>query len=149
LHILCLFAVDIHPSAVVDNTATIGAGTKRLVATLVLIGTNATFIQMYTILDASTVGNNTVICPVAWLESVVILGMIVLFILMRLLVQTALVSDLSTTRGLVKIPQIGNVIIGNGEIGANSCVDRGKFSSTVLGDGCKIDNLVQIGITVN
>jgi UDP-3-O-[3-hydroxymyristoyl] glucosamine N-acyltransferase len=44
-------------------------------------------------------------------------------------------------RGLVKIPQIGNVIIGNNvEIGANSCVDRGKFSSTVLGDGCKIDS---------
>jgi UDP-3-O-[3-hydroxymyristoyl] glucosamine N-acyltransferase len=38
------------------------------------------------------------------------------------------------------------VIIGNGvEIGANSCVDRGKFSATVVGDGCKIDNLVQIG----
>jgi len=48
-------------------------------------------------------------------------------------------------RGLVKIPQIGNVIIGNAvEIGANSCVDRGKFSSTIIGDGCKIDNLVQI-----
>jgi len=47
--------------------------------------------------------------------------------------------------GLQKIPQIGNVVIGNGvEIGANSCVDRGKFSSTILGDGCKIDNLVQI-----
>jgi len=38
------------------------------------------------------------------------------------------------------------VVIGNSvEIGANSCVDRGKFSSTVIGDGCKIDNLVQIG----
>jgi len=49
-------------------------------------------------------------------------------------------------RGLVKIPHIGNVVIGNAvEIGANSCVDRGKFSSTVIGDGCKIDNLVQIG----
>ena len=49
-------------------------------------------------------------------------------------------------RGLVKIPHIGNVVIGNAvEIGANSCVDRGKFSSTILGDGCKIDNLVQIG----
>lgn len=48
-------------------------------------------------------------------------------------------------RGLVKIPQIGNVVIGNAvEIGANSCVDRGKFSSTIIGDGCKIDNLVQI-----
>jgi UDP-3-O-[3-hydroxymyristoyl] glucosamine N-acyltransferase len=46
-------------------------------------------------------------------------------------------------RGLVKFH---NVIIGNSvEIGANSCIDRGKFSSTVLGDGCKIDNLVQIG----
>ena len=49
-------------------------------------------------------------------------------------------------RGLVKIPQIGNVVLGNNvEIGANTCVDRGKFSSTVLGDGCKIDNLIQIG----
>ena len=49
-------------------------------------------------------------------------------------------------RGLVKIPQIGNVVIGNNvEIGANSNVDRGKFSSTIVGDGCKIDNLVQIG----
>jgi UDP-3-O-[3-hydroxymyristoyl] glucosamine N-acyltransferase len=47
-------------------------------------------------------------------------------------------------RGLVKIPQIGNVII---EIMSKlpTLVDRGKFSSTVLGDGCKIDNLVQIG----
>ncbi len=48
-------------------------------------------------------------------------------------------------KGLVKIPQIGNVIIGNQvEIGANSCVDRGKFSATIIGDGCKIDNQVQI-----
>ena len=38
-----------------------------------------------------------------------------------------------------------DVIIGNNvEIGANTCVDRGKFSSTIVGDGCKIDNLVQI-----
>jgi UDP-3-O-[3-hydroxymyristoyl] glucosamine N-acyltransferase len=51
-----------------------------------------------------------------------------------------------STKRFGKIPQIGNVIIGNSvEIGANSCIDRGKFSSTVLGDGCKIDNLVQIG----
>jgi UDP-3-O-[3-hydroxymyristoyl] glucosamine N-acyltransferase len=49
-------------------------------------------------------------------------------------------------RGLMKIPHIGNVIIGDGvEIGANSCVDRGKFGATTIGDGTKIDNLVQIG----
>ena len=49
-------------------------------------------------------------------------------------------------KGLLKIPHIGNVVIGNGvEIGSSTCIDRGKFSSTVVGDGCKIDNLVQIG----
>jgi UDP-3-O-[3-hydroxymyristoyl] glucosamine N-acyltransferase len=41
---------------------------------------------------------------------------------------------------------IGNVVIGNHvEIGSSTCIDRGKFSSTVIGDGTKIDNLVQIG----
>ena len=47
---------------------------------------------------------------------------------------------------LVKIPHIGNVEIGDSvEIGANSCIDRGKFASTTIGSGTKIDNLVQIG----
>ncbi|MFA6045152.1 MAG: UDP-3-O-(3-hydroxymyristoyl)glucosamine N-acyltransferase [Phycisphaerales bacterium] len=49
-------------------------------------------------------------------------------------------------RSLVKIPHIGNVVIGNHvEIGANSCVDRAKFGSTTIGDGTKLDNLVQVG----
>lgn len=52
-------------------------------------------------------------------------------------------------RGIVKIPHIGNVIIGNGvEIGANVCIDRAKFSSTTIGDGTKIDNLCQIAHNV-
>ena len=47
---------------------------------------------------------------------------------------------------LVKVPQIGVVTIGNDvEIGANSAIDRAKFDATVIGDGCKIDNLCQIG----
>jgi UDP-3-O-[3-hydroxymyristoyl] glucosamine N-acyltransferase len=49
-----------------------------------------------------------------------------------------------------KIPQIGNVVIGDYvEIGANSCIDRGTLSSTVIGEGTKIDNLVQIGHNCN
>ncbi|MBO6281537.1 MAG: UDP-3-O-(3-hydroxymyristoyl)glucosamine N-acyltransferase [Alphaproteobacteria bacterium] len=44
-----------------------------------------------------------------------------------------------------RIPQIGRVIIGNDvEIGANTCVDRGALDDTIIGDGCRIDNLVQI-----
>jgi len=45
-----------------------------------------------------------------------------------------------------KIPQIGNVIIHSDvEIGAGSTIDRGTIGSTVIGEGTKIDNLVQIG----
>ena len=48
-----------------------------------------------------------------------------------------------------KIEQLGAVRIGNHvEIGANSCVDRGALEDTVIGDGVKLDNLVQIGHNV-
>ena len=46
----------------------------------------------------------------------------------------------------MKISQIGTVRLGRDvEIGAGTCVDRGKFAATVIGDGTKIDNLCQIG----
>jgi len=45
-----------------------------------------------------------------------------------------------------KIPQLGRVIVQDRvEIGANSTLDRGALGDTVIGDGTKIDNLVQIG----
>ena len=49
----------------------------------------------------------------------------------------------------VKKRHIGGVILGNEvEIGANSCVDRATYGNTAVADGCKIDNLVQIGHNV-
>lgn len=49
-------------------------------------------------------------------------------------------------KGHMKVPQIGRVIIQDDvEIGANSCIDRGASRDTVIGEGTKIDNLVQIG----
>jgi UDP-3-O-[3-hydroxymyristoyl] glucosamine N-acyltransferase len=51
--------------------------------------------------------------------------------------------------GHVKVPQLGRVLIGDGcEIGANTTIDRGTASDTVIGPGCMIDNLVQIGHNV-
>ena len=51
--------------------------------------------------------------------------------------------------GHLKVPQIGRVIIQDRvEIGANSAVDRGALADTVIGEGTKIDNLVQIGHNV-
>ena len=48
-----------------------------------------------------------------------------------------------------KIEQLGRVRVGDDvEIGANSCIDRGATGDTVIGEGVKIDNLVQIGHNV-
>lgn len=49
-----------------------------------------------------------------------------------------------------KIEQLGAVCIGDDvEIGANTCIDRGALGDTVIGDGVKLDNLVQIGHNVH
>jgi UDP-3-O-[3-hydroxymyristoyl] glucosamine N-acyltransferase len=51
--------------------------------------------------------------------------------------------------GHLKVPQIGRVIIQDDvEIGANTAVDRGALKDTIIGEGTKIDNLVQIGHNV-
>lgn len=48
-----------------------------------------------------------------------------------------------------KVPQVGSVLLGDDvEIGANTTVDRGRFGPTRIGEGSKIDNLVQIGHNV-
>ncbi len=50
----------------------------------------------------------------------------------------------------IKVPQLGRVCIGdNVEIGANTTIDRGAIENTVIEDGVKIDNLVQIAHNVN
>jgi len=52
-------------------------------------------------------------------------------------------------KGHLKVPQIGGVVIGDDvEIGAGTTVDRGGISDTVIGQGTKIDNLVQVGHNV-
>ncbi|MBV1701421.1 MAG: UDP-3-O-(3-hydroxymyristoyl)glucosamine N-acyltransferase [Hyphomicrobiales bacterium] len=54
-----------------------------------------------------------------------------------------------SARGHLKVPQIGRVIIQDDvEIGANSTIDRGANRDTIIGEGTKIDNLVQIGHNV-
>ena len=50
----------------------------------------------------------------------------------------------------VKIPQIGRVVIGDDvEIGANTSIDRGALDDTLIGDGVKLDNQIQIGHNVS
>lgn len=52
-------------------------------------------------------------------------------------------------KGHMKVPQIGRAVIQDDvEIGANSTIDRGALRDTIIGEGTKIDNLVQIGHNV-
>lgn len=49
----------------------------------------------------------------------------------------------------ITVPQLGAVEIGDDvNIGANTTIDRGTIGNTIIGDGCRIDNLVQIGHNV-
>ena len=54
-----------------------------------------------------------------------------------------------TGEGIKKVPQIGHVELGNKvEVGANAAIDRAALSTTLVGDGTCIDNLVQVGHNV-
>lgn len=145
-----LFKTDIHQSAVIEDTATIGAGTRIgagcYIGPKVNLGTNVTIYPNVTILDECTIGNDTIIWSGTVIRERCHIGNNGIIHPNATIGADGFGFRPDPEKGLVKIPQIGNVIIGNNvEIGANSCVDRGKFSSTILGDGCKIDNLVQIG----
>ena len=144
------FENAIHPSATIDASAKIGSGSRVgagcYIGKDVVLGDNVTLYPNVTILDETTIGDHTTVWSGTIIRERSVIGAHCIFHN-----NVSIGADgfgyrpSDDGRGLVKIPHIGNVVIGNGvEIGANSCVDRAKFSSTILGDGCKIDNLVQI-----
>jgi len=146
-----VFEVDIHPAAVIHATAKIGTGCKIgagcYIGKDVVIGNNSILYPNVTVLDNTTIGIHTTIWPGTVIRERCVVGSYCI-----LHPNVSIGGDgfgfrpSPDGRGLIKIPHIGNVVIGNAvEIGSNSCVDRGKFSSTFIGDGSKIDNLVQIG----
>ena len=144
------FEVEIHPTAVIDITAIIGGGCKIgancYVGKNVVLGDGVMLYPNVCIFDDTKIGNNTIVWSGTVIRERTEIGNDCIFHS-----NTSIGVDgfgyrpSEDGKGLVKIPHIGNVIIGNDvEIEANSTVDRAKFSSTIIGDGCKIDNLVQI-----
>ncbi len=146
-----VFETDIDARATIHATATIGEGCKIgagcYVGKNVKLGKNVILYPNCTIMDDTIIGNNTTIWSGTVVRERCIIGdYCILHPNVTIGADGFGFRPSPDGRGLIKIQHIGNVIIGNAvEIGANSCVDRGKFSSTIVGDGCKIDNLVQIG----
>jgi UDP-3-O-[3-hydroxymyristoyl] glucosamine N-acyltransferase len=122
--------VRIEPGAVIGREAWIGAGTT--------IGANA--VIGYRV----TVGRNCAIGPGATLIHALIGNGVILHPGVRI-GQDGFGFAMGAN-GHLKVPQIGRVIVqDNVEIGANSAIDRGALKDTIIGEGTKIDNLVQIG----
>ncbi|MBI1370920.1 MAG: UDP-3-O-(3-hydroxymyristoyl)glucosamine N-acyltransferase [Planctomycetes bacterium] len=147
-------ACGVHPSAQIDPTATLGddvrIGPHCIVGPRVSLAAGVELHGNVSVLDDSRIGEGTVIWPGVVIRERSILGA-------RCILHANVVIGAdgfgyrpsADGKSLVKIPQIGYVQIGDDvEIGAGSCIDRGKFSATVIGSGTKIDNLVQIAHNV-
>ena len=140
---------SVHPSAVVSDSAVIGSN--------VYIGENAVIGDNVSIENDVQIGANTSVGENAIIGSGTILHPNISVYANTQIGEnciihsgTVLGSDgfgfAPSDNGWIKIHQLGAVHIGNDvEIGANCCVDRGAIDNTIISDGVKIDNQVQIG----
>lgn len=135
----------VDPSATVDPTASIGPGAR--VGAGAVVAARAAVLANAVVGNGAKVGPDSVIQPGAVVQDGCVIGAgVILHPGVVIGADGFGYRPAPDGRGLVKIPHIGNVVIEDGvEIGANTTVDRGKFGSTVIGAGTKIDNLVQIG----
>jgi UDP-3-O-[3-hydroxymyristoyl] glucosamine N-acyltransferase len=142
----------IHPSAVIDSGATIGSGVSvgafSCIAAGAVIGAGVRIAEHCVIGRDVVIGADTRLSARVTVEDGCRIGERCIFY-----PGVVIGSDgfgLAPHQGRwVKIEQLGAVQIGNDvEIGANTCIDRGALQDTVLEDGVKLDNLVQIGHNV-
>lgn len=142
----------IHPSAVVHSSAELAEDV--VVGPNVTIGAHVKIASGCQIGAGSVVGESSVIGPETTLRSnVTIYERVVLGARCIIHSGTVIGADgfgFAPSDGQwVKIHQLGSVVIGDDvEIGANTTVDCGAIENTIIGNGVKIDNLVQIAHNV-
>lgn len=121
----------IHPSAVIAEDAVLGEGVRIgahcVVEGGVRIGAGTVLKSRVTIAEDCVLGERCLLHP-------------------GVVIGADGFGFAPTAAGFEKIEQLGAVRIGNDvEIGANTCIDRGALADTVIEDGVKLDNLVQVG----
>ncbi|HKM19403.1 MAG TPA: UDP-3-O-(3-hydroxymyristoyl)glucosamine N-acyltransferase [Aliarcobacter sp.] len=111
----------------------------------VVIGKNCTIMSGSFIADCVTIGNNTIIYPNITIYRDCKIGDDCIIHSGTVIGSDGFGFAHTKDGKYIKIYQNGNVIIGNDvEIGANCTIDRAVFSSTIIEDGVRIDNLVHI-----
>ena len=142
----------IHPSAVIDPSARLGEGVR--IGPFVVIGRDAAIGARSVVhagavlMDRVVVGEDCLIYPRVTVREDCVLGH-------RVTLQPGVVIG-GDGYGYVpheghhyKVPQLGNVVLADDvEVGANTTIDRGRFTETRVGRGSKIDNLVMIAHNV-
>jgi len=143
----------IHPSAVVDPTARIGQGVSIGALTVIEAGASigdGAVLGPHCVVGANAhIGANTRLHAHVTLAFDCVVGE-------RCIIHSGVVIGADgfgfapMGEAWEKIEQLGAVRIGNDvELGANTCIDRGALDDTVLEDGVKVDNLVQIAHNVH
>lgn len=142
--------LGIHPTAVAHSAvpATVSVGERVVIGRNVTIGENVTIYPGCVIGDDVSIGDDSLLYPNVVVYRDCVIGR-------RAVVQAGAVigSDgfgfAKDGERWVKIPQIGRVVLGDDvEIGANTSIDRGALDDTIIGDGVKLDNQIQIAHNV-
>jgi UDP-3-O-[3-hydroxymyristoyl] glucosamine N-acyltransferase len=143
-------APGIHSSAVVHSEipASASIGEHVVVGTGVGIGENVIVYPGCVIGDGVSIGDNSLLYPNVVIYRGCVIGK-------RTIIQAGAIIG-SDGFGFakegelwIKIPQIGRVVIGDDvEIGANTSIDRGALDDTMIGDGVKLDNQIQVAHNV-
>lgn len=142
----------IHPTAFIDPTAEVAAtvriGAFAVVGAGAVVARGAQISEHCVLGDGASVGVDTVLAPRVTVMAGCTIGQ-------RCIVHSGAVIGadgfgFAPHNGQwVKIEQLGAVRVGDDvEIGSNTCIDRGALDDTVIEDGVKLDNLIQIGHNV-
>ena len=147
------FAAGIHPTAVVDASASVadsaGVGPNVVIGERAVVGAKV-FLGPGTVVGPDcSIGDDCRLIANVTLARAVRMGR-------RCIMHPGVVlgadgfGNAMTPEGWVKVPQVGGVVIGDDvEIGANTTVDCGAIDDTVIEDGVRIDNLCMIAHNVH
>lgn len=144
-------APGIHPSAIIDATASVDASAQ--IGPFVVVGAAAEIGPRVRIGAMTSIGDGVQVGPDCRIGAQVTLSHCILGARVALFPGVRIGQEgfgfATTKAGFVSVPQLGRVLVGDDvEIGANTTIDRGSAQDTIIGHGCRIDNLVQVGHNV-
>jgi UDP-3-O-[3-hydroxymyristoyl] glucosamine N-acyltransferase len=143
----------IHETAIIDSTAVIGAnvhiGAGAVIGAGTTIADHAIVMAQTYIGDHVKIGTNTTLHPGVKVYSDCVIGANCTLHAGVIIGADGFGFAPQADNQYAKVPQIGNVVIEDRvEIGANTAIDRATLGSTIIREGVKLDNLIQIAHNV-